>query len=162
MEDFPMRTVTQLLLTLAVLWATTALAQTANDTNMEILKEKVRADKKLIVASNMDLTDKEAKDFWPLYDAYQKELQQVNQRLQKAIMDYAEAYKKGPLPDDTAQKLLNEALSVDEQELKLKRSYADKLAKVVPKTKAARYIQIENKIRAIIKAELAQNIPLVY
>ena len=49
--------------------------------NMEILKEKVKADKKLIVATNMNLTDAEAKNFWPLYDGYQKELEQINQRL---------------------------------------------------------------------------------
>jgi hypothetical protein len=42
-------------------------AQEAEQMNMEILKEKVRADKKLIVASNMNLTDAEAKQFWPLY-----------------------------------------------------------------------------------------------
>jgi hypothetical protein len=32
---------------------------------------------------------------------------------------------------------------------------------VIPGMKVARYIQIENKIRAIIKYELAANIPLV-
>ena len=77
-------------------------------------------------------------------------------------MEYAEAYNKGPVPDDTAKKLMNEVLTIEEQEVKLKRTYAEKLAKVLPRTKVARYIQIENKIRAILKAELAQHIPLVY
>ena len=44
----------------------------------------------------------------------------------------------------------------------LKREYADKIGKVLPATKTARYIQIENKIRAVIKMELAKQIPLVY
>ncbi len=62
----------------------------------------------------------------------------------------------------TAKKLLKETLAVDEAELKLRQTYADKIGKVLSATKTARYIQIENKIRAVLKAELAENIPLVY
>jgi hypothetical protein len=129
---------------------------------MEILKEKLKADKKLLVAGNMDLTDAEAKAFWPLYDDYQKELDEINHRLGRTIGDYAEAFNKGPLPNDTAKKLMNEALAVEESEVQLKRTFADKLKKVLPASKTARYIQMETKIRAIIKADLAQQIPLVY
>jgi hypothetical protein len=142
--------------------AVPAVAEPVSDTNMEILKEKLKADKKLLVASNMDLTDAEAKQFWPLYDAYQKDLEGINKQLGQTIKDYADAFNKGTIQNDTAKKLLNEALSVEEQEVKLKRSYAEKVGKVLPATKAARYIQIENKIRSLIKFELAQQIPLVY
>lgn len=163
-----MRWFATLLLTGSVLVAVPVLAQESGgagaDTNMEILKEKLKADKKLIVAGNMDLSDAEAKKFWPLYDAYQKELQQINTRLGKVIGDYAEAYNKGQgtVTEDTAKKLLKEALAIEEAELQLKRSYAEKIGKVLPATKTARYIQIENKIRALIKIELATQIPLVY
>ena len=60
-----------------------------------------------------------------------------------------------------AKKLLDEALAVDEAELKLKSSYMPKILGALPITKAARYIQIENKIRAAIRYELADGIPLV-
>ena len=135
-----------------------------SNTNMEILMQKVKADKKLLVAGNMDLNDAEGKKFWPLYDAYQKELDQINQRLGRTIKSYADAFNagQGAVSNETAKKLLNEALSVEEAEVKLKRSYADKIGKVLSATKTARYIQIENKIRAVIKMELAQQIPLVY
>jgi len=134
------------------------------DSNTEIFLQKVKADKKLLIATNMDLNDAEAKQFWPLYETYQQELEQLNQRLDKIIKDYAEEFNagKGTISNDTAKKLLNEALSLEEAELTLKRTYADKIGKVLPATKTARYIQIENKIRAILKAELAQQIPLVY
>jgi len=134
------------------------------DTNMEIFIQKIKADKKLLVASNMDLNDAEGKKFWPLYDAYQADLMQINQRLGATIKGYADAYNagKGTISDDAAKKLLHEALSVDEAEVKLKRTYADKIGKVLSGTKTTRYIQIENKIRAVIKMELAKQIPLVY
>jgi hypothetical protein len=148
-----------------ILFSIPAFAQTDGgaDTNMEIFMQKLKADKKLLVASNMGLTDAEGKDFWPLYEAYQKDLQQVNERLGKTITAYAEAYNqgKGSVSNDTAKKLLDEAISVEEQEVKLKRAYAEKVGKVLPAAKTARYIQIENKIRAVIKFELARQIPLV-
>jgi Spy/CpxP family protein refolding chaperone len=143
-------------------YAAPALAQEMSDANMEILKQKLKADKKLLVAGNMELSDADAKKFWPIYDAYQKDLEQLNQKLGHTIKEYAEAFNKGPIPDDKAKKLLNEVLSVEEQETKLKRSYVEKLEKVLPFTKVARYIQIETKVRSLIRMELAQQIPLVY
>ena len=145
-----------------VLLTVPAFAEPMSDTNMEILKEKLKADKKLLVAGNMDLTDDEAKKFWPVYDSYQKDLEAVNKQLFKTVKDYAEAFNQGPIANDTAKKLLGEALSVEEQETKLKRSYAEKLEKVIPPAKVARYIQMETKIRSLIKFEMAQQIPLVY
>lgn len=138
-------------------------AQEAEQMNMEILKEKIKADKKLVVATNMNLSDAEAKNFWPLYDGYQKELEQINQRLFTTIKAYADAYNagKGEISNDTAKKLMADALAVEESEVKLRQAYSAKLGKVLPATKVARYLQIENKIRAIVKFELAAQIPLV-
>jgi Spy/CpxP family protein refolding chaperone len=129
--------------------------------NMDILREKVKADKKLIVAQNMKLTDAEAKAFWPVYDAYQKDLQSINDRMMTAIKAYADVYNKGAVSNEAAKKLLNEALAIEEAELKLKRAYVPKLEKAVPDVKVALYMQIENKIRALVRFELAANIPLV-
>jgi hypothetical protein len=141
--------------------AAVAMAQTTATTNMEILRQKIKADKKLVVAQNLQLTDAEGTTFWPVYDAYQKDLQGVNQRLTAVILAYANAYNKGPVGNDVAKKLLDDALAVDEAEAKLKASYVPKVLAVLPATKAARYIQIENKIRALIRYELAEGIPLV-
>lgn len=141
--------------------ASVAVAQTTATTNMDILRQKVKADKKLVVAQNLQLTDAEGKGFWPVYDAYQKDLQQVNERLTAVILAYANAYNKGPVANDVAKKLLDEALAVDDAEAKLKSTYVPKILATLPATKAARYLQIENKIRAVIRYELAAGIPLV-
>ena len=157
-----MKVLTTFLLAGTVLFAGPAIAQQSADTNMEILKQKLKADKRLLVADNMQLTDAEAKDFWPLYDEYQKELEQVNQKLGKTIMEYSDAYNKGQIPNDTAKRLLDQVLSIEEQEVNLKRTFAGKLERVLPATKTARYMQIETKIRSLLKLELAKQIPLVY
>ena len=44
----------------------------------------------------------------------------------------------------------------------LKQAYAEKIGKVLSATKTARYIQMETKMRAVIKVDLAKSIPLVY
>lgn len=147
------------LFAVAALLALPAAAQTMSD--MQILADKIKADKKLVVAANMQLTEDEAKGFWPVYDAYQKDLAGINKRLLGTIKSYADAYNKGPVSDEAAKKLINQTLAVEDAEVKLKRSYVPKLEKVLPGVKVARYLQIENKIRAVAKYELAAQIPLV-
>jgi hypothetical protein len=154
-----MRFIQVVLFTLAALLAVPAGAQTTSD--MQILAQKIKSDKKLVVAANLQLTEEEAKAFWPVYEAYQSDLQKINGRLLGTIKRYADAYNKGPVSDEAAKKLVNEAIAIEEAEVKLKRSYVPRLEKVIPGMKVARYIQIENKIRAIGKYELAAQIPLV-
>ena len=154
-----MKLVRIMVMALAALVALPAVAQTASD--MQVLAQKIKADKKLVVAANMELTEAEAKGFWPVYDAYQKDLQGINQRLLGTIKAYADAYNKGAVSDETAKKLINEVIAIEDAEVKLKRSYVPKLEKVLPGMKVARYMQIESKIRAVAKYELAANIPLV-
>jgi uncharacterized membrane protein YebE (DUF533 family) len=128
---------------------------------MQILREKIRADKKLLVASNMSLTEDEAKVFWPIFDAYQNRLQQLNDRLATVILRYAAAYNSDTLTDDEARQLIDEAIAIEEEEAQLRKSCSAELAKALPGKKAARYLQIEMKIRAIERYELAAQIPLV-
>ena len=141
----------------------TAQDKAMSNTEMEILRQKINADKKLVVASNMDLSEADAKAFWPIYDAYQKDLQQINERIGKGLAAYAEAYNqgKGSIPDATAKKLLDEMVAIEEAEVALKRSYIPKLNAVLPAAKVARYIQMETKIRSLVRFDLAANVPLV-
>ena len=129
--------------------------------NMQILRDKIKADKKLLVAANMELTEKEAKAFWPVYDQYQKDLAAINQRIGKLIESYAADYRANTMTDEAAKKLIAEFVAIEKAEAGLKESSVPKLSKVLPPKKVARYLQIENKIRALVKYELAREIPLV-
>jgi hypothetical protein len=128
--------------------------------NMQILREKLKADKKLVVAANMELTEAEAKNFWPLYEEYQKELHNINDQLAMLIVGYSKQYAAKTVTDDKATALLDRYLAIEEAEIRLKRAFVPRLAKVLPGRKVARYMQIENKIRAIVKYELAGEVPL--
>jgi hypothetical protein len=138
-----------------------SFAQDKRADNMEILRDKIRADKKFVVAMNMELTESEAKNFWPIYNEYQKDLQNINGRLLTVLESYAADFKSKSLTDDKAKKLIDEALAIEQAEANLKSTYAPKLSKALPVRKVARYLQIENKIRAVVKYDLAQGVPLV-
>ncbi len=147
---------------LAVLLCSVALPVLAQDRpadNMEIVREKIRADKKLLVASNMGLTQAEANRFWPVYESYQKDLGALNARMRRLIQQYAKNYEA--MTDDVARGLVSDYLAIEEYRVKLKESYLPKLRQALPEKKVARYIQIENKIEAAIRYELAGKIPLV-
>jgi DNA-directed RNA polymerase subunit F len=137
----------------------TVAAQEKPADNMQIVLEKVRADKKLLVSENMQLTEAEAKAFWPVYDQYQDELILLRKRTLKLIKDYADAYEK--MSNETAKKLLDELMSIEAMGPKLRQAYLPKFRKVLPEVKVVRYYQIENKINAALMHELAANIPLV-
>jgi hypothetical protein len=155
-----MRFLKPLVVALAPLIALPALAQDKPASNMEILREKLKADKKLVVAANMGLTEAEAPGFWPVYEAYQTDLGKLNVRLGQLIKRYAEAYRTDTLTNDKAKVLLDEMLQIEEAEVALKRAYVPKLSTVLSQVKVARYLQIENKIRAAVRYELAGDIPL--
>jgi hypothetical protein len=127
--------------------------------NMQIVLEKVRADKKLLVAENMQLTEAEAKAFWPVYEQYQNELFLLRARHAKLIKDYADAYEK--MTNDIAKKLLDESMIIEALGPKLRQAYLPKFRSVLPEVKVVRYYQIENKINAALMYELATNIPLM-
>jgi hypothetical protein len=129
--------------------------------NMQVLREKIKADKKLLVATNMELTESEAKGFWPVYEEYQKDLAAINQRIGKLIESYAADYRAKTLTDEKAKKLIDELVAIEQAEAGLKASYVPKLSKVLPPKKVARYLQIENKIRAAVKYEIAGGVPIV-
>ena len=148
----------------AALIAVPAYSQTkpaaAPADNMQILREKLKADKKLIVAANMSLTEAEAKKFWPVYEAYQQELNNLNDQIAMLLVSYAKEYNAKTLTDAKASALLDRAIAIEEAELKAKRALIPKVRAVLPGIKATRYIQIENKVRALVKYEIAGEVPL--
>jgi len=147
----------------AILTGPAAVAQDTSADNRAILLEKVRADKKLLVAGNMNLTEQEAAAFWPVYDAYQKDLDAMNGRIKDAVKRYADAFNQGSgtISDELARQLLDQALAIEADEVDLRKSYVPKFSKVLPAGKVARYYQIESKIRTAVKADLASGIPLI-
>ena len=136
-----------------------AQAQDKPADNMEIVKEKIRSDKKLLVATNMQLTESEANAFWPVYETYQAELGKLVEREIKLIENFAANIET--MSDDVAKDLLDNSMSIDSDYQKLRQTYLAKFRGVLSDKKVARYYQLESKINAVFEYELARKIPLV-
>ena len=143
---------------LACLGGGLAGAQDKPADTMELLREKARADKKLVVATALNLTEGEAKAFWPVYNAYQSDMIAYYDRVTKLLDTFAQAY--GSMTDETATKLLGEFLALEADHVAILKSYAPKFGRVLPPVKVVRLYQAENKMRALLDYELARAIPL--
>ena len=138
--------------------------KTADVTDMEALRKAVRSDKKVLVASTLKLTDAEAKRFWPLYDAYQRDVDLANRR-RNVVVEVLICRDK-PLSDLYARNLATELMAADEAEVKSRRTLQNRLmrgvpTRILPPRKAARYLQLESKIRAVQAYDIAATIPLI-
>ena len=136
-----------------------AFAQEVTKNTMDSVRDALKAQKRAFVAVNMQLTDAEDAKFWPVYDSYQTDMEKINKKIGDLILDYAKNYET--LTDTKADELLKKNLSLENEILQLKTSYLPKFSAVLPAKKVARYYQLENKIQAVGRYDLAEKIPLV-
>lgn len=128
-------------------------------TDMQALRSAVQADKRGYVAAMLKLGPAEAKKFWPIYDQYQRARAGADARRAKAIVDVVG--REGPLTDAYARTLAGELMAADEAEIKARRILQNRLMRAVSPRTAARYLQLEAKIRALEAYDIASSLPLV-
>ena len=135
------------------------MAQEKPADNMQLVREKIKTDKKLFIAQNMNLTESETKVFWPVYEDYQKELGKLLNKTAKLIDNYAANYQT--MTEEAAKGLIDGYLAIETERVTFMKSFLPKFRKVLPEKKVARYYQLENKIDAVVNYGLARQIPLV-
>jgi Spy/CpxP family protein refolding chaperone len=143
----------------ACAWTGHARAQQAAPATADTVRQAVKADRRGLVDKYMRLTPDEAKRFWPVYDDYQRQLERINRRQNRAILDYIAA--EDSMTDANAKRLVNEILEADGAEQTLRERTVRSLMSKIPARKAARFMQIENKIRTIGRYDLVERLPLV-
>ena len=153
-----MKTKTILFIAGLLLMINPIFGQTLND-YLEVAREVLKTEKKVIVAEAMLLSDAESDAFWELYNEYNGELYKVHTKRVNIIKDFAANYAS--MTDAKADELWNNTMAYQSELLKLNKTYYKKFKKVLPAGKAALYFQVENKIAALINAQLAAEIPLV-
>ena len=135
-----------------------AYAQTTND-YLEMSREVLKVEKKAAIADVMDLSEAQSQPFWNLYNEYEGELYTVHNKRIDGIKDFAKNYEN--MTDEKADELWTKYMGYQTDLLKLKKSYYKKFKKILPAVKAARFFQAENKIEALINAQLAIDIPMI-
>lgn len=127
--------------------------------NLDLLRDTIRANRKALVAASLALTDEEAAKFWPLYDRYQKEISVVGDRMTVIIQDYITHFRD--LSNEKALQLSGDYLAAEADRLQVRRAYVGEFAKILPGRTVARFYQIENKMDAVLRYDLASTIPVV-
>jgi hypothetical protein len=123
------------------------------------MAQGARKDKRALVAEKMQLTPEESRRFWPVYDNLQKELTRLNRERNVSLEILANRDK--PPSDAYAKQVVNDLMAIEEQEVKAMRKASNAAMRALPPRKAARYLQIENKLRAAQDYEIAVAFPLV-
>ncbi|MCJ7451490.1 MAG: hypothetical protein MUO39_03315 [Steroidobacteraceae bacterium] len=139
-----------------------ALAQTSGEINMsdqeQLLIAQIQGDKRTIVLQTLQLTDAEVQVFTPIFDKYQAEMKKLATRYSDVLNKFASNYDS--MTDDAAEDILKEAFKVREDRDEVLKDYAKRMGKKLPATKVLRWVQIENKMTALLDWQMAQIIPL--
>jgi Zn-dependent M32 family carboxypeptidase len=107
----------------------------------------------------MKLTDKEAEQFWPIFDQYNGELIKINDKKYAAIKEFAKSYDT--LADDQSERLTKDILDVDQSVAQLRMKYIPIFGKVISGKKTALFFQLDRRLVMMIDLQLSAGIPLV-
>jgi hypothetical protein len=129
------------------------------DKMIELVRKDVRADKADIVSKTMKLDATQAAAFWPVYKAYEAEVQALGDQRVFVIQDLADHFET--LNDAQAKGLLERSLTIEEQRVALQKKYKDEFLKVLPAKTVARFFQVDSRLNNLINLQVSSQIPLV-
>ena len=126
---------------------------------LELLLGTIRSNRKALVEVNLGLAPEERTRFQPVYESYDQELRAVQDRLFGVAEEYVAGYRT--LGDEKASSLIQAYLDAEAERTKIRRAYLERFQAALPGRKVARFYQIENKIDALLRYELASRIPVI-
>jgi Spy/CpxP family protein refolding chaperone len=136
-----------------------ALAQDSFDEDVKLFRKDIRSQKKQIIAANMDLTDEEAQQFWPIYDQYTAELAGLWDAKFALLKEYAENYTF--MNNEQAESYITGRAAVEESIMQLRLKYFPVFRKVLSGKSTALFFQMDWRISLIVDLQLASQIPLI-
>ena len=147
------------LLACTLLFASTAVAQDNLDQWIKMLKEDLKAQKKEVVTQEMKtFTPEEAKRFWPIYDAYNTELEKFVDARLAVIKAYIDDYDT--LTDAQATELLNRRFNIQKQRAALDEKYRKQFETALSPKRLVRFYQIEHQLQLLIELQATSSLPL--
>jgi hypothetical protein len=113
-----------------------------------------------IVRANGLLTESESAQFWPLYDQYRAERQQIGDRKVRLITDFLA--RRNSMSEDQARALAKENFAIEKDQFALKDRWYGKMTKVLSERTVARFFQIDQKLDAAGDVAIAANISVIH
>jgi hypothetical protein len=139
--------------------AQTATTDTGTDTDIALLRSDVQAQRTDVVAHTMQLSDADAKNFWPLYREYVGKEQAIGDQRVSAIKDYASQYDS--MNDTQADGLMDRMLKFDKSRTQLRADYYPKFKKAIGAKQAAKFLQVDNRLNLLVDLQIANAVPII-
>lgn len=130
-----------------------------SQTEAEMIKTFMKAEKKALVAENMQLSDEKATAFWAIYDAYEVERSALSAKKGDIATMYVENFNN--LDASKVDEIVNSAISNQMTDAKLMKKYYKKMKKELGEKSALRFFMIEQQIQLILKVGVWEQLPLV-
>lgn len=116
-----------------------------------IKEERLEAQKVSFITTKLDLSQEEAKVFWPVYDDYQEESRAIRSKLKELS---SKVTSSADVSDQEAGSLVSQMLSAEEEEIQLKRRYVAQLEPTIGYKKIAVLFSLEREFREQILRNL--------
>lgn len=129
------------------------------DKLVELMRQDVRSQKADIIGKTMAFDAAQAAAFWPVYKAYEAELQTVSDERLAVIQDLAEHFDS--MNDTKAKGLLDRSFAYEQKRLAVMVKYKDEFLKVLPAKVVARFFQVDSRVNNLVALEVSSQIPLV-
>jgi hypothetical protein len=129
------------------------------DSYVELLRSDIRTEKQAILTETMQFTDEQASVFWPLYREYDLELNRYADRRLALIKDYAANFET--MTNDKARELADRSFKLEEERVKIRREYFEKVRRALDPIIAAKFVQIERTIGLLIDLQISAELPLM-
>jgi hypothetical protein len=136
------------------------VSPTMTDEDIALLRKDLRALKMQVIGQNMSLSEAEGQKFWPIYNHYVKDLQEVNNQKYALLKQYAEMW--ATMTDQDALIYVRSWLEADGQAQALRLKYVPVVSQVLPGRKAATFFQLDRRLNMMIDLQLFSQIPLAH
>src|SRR5277367_5681928 len=136
------------------------ISPTVTEEDIALLRKDLRAMKMQVIGQNMSLSEEEGLKFWPIYNHYVKDLQEVNNQKYALLKQYAETW--ATMTDQDALIYVRAWLEADGQAQALRLQYVPVVSQVLPGKKAATFFQLDRRLNMIIDLQLFSQIPLAH
>ena len=144
---------------LAFFGASRAEAQDSTDDDIKLFRKDIRSLRKQIIAANMDLSDAEAVQFWPLFERYTAELVAKQDGKYALLKEYARNYTTMNSKD--AENYVRGRAAIEEAIIQVRLRYFPLFRKVLSGKMTALFFQIDWRLGLVIDLQLASQTPLI-
>ena len=120
----------------------------------------IKAEREAMIQAELQLTESEAAEFWPLYEVYRQAYDEIMQRYGAMLAEYLRLYDNAELSNDYADEMIETYFGVKQEMLQAQLDFLPELRAILPALMVARFFQLENRFNAEIDAQLALIVPL--